>query len=117
MQGWSRGGCTGRGLTHGGFPMGTRAAARARPLPWAFALCPSFVNTCSLFGEILTSKSAASMLQLLLKVAGLLNTKKCIHCLVQLPLFPQTFPRDVFGPADLFYAILVYQQLSNAIKY
>lgn len=45
-----------------------------------------------------------------------------VHCLVQLPLFPQTFPGDVFGPVYLFYAyvfvyVLVYQQLSSAIKY
>lgn len=116
MQGWSRGGCAGSGLTRRGFLMGTCAAARARPLPWAFALCPSFVNACSLFGEILTSKSAASMLQLLIEGSQAFETIKCIHFLVQLLLFPQTFPGDVFGPAYLFCAILLYQQLSDAIK-
>lgn len=108
--------------------MGTRMEARARPLPWAFALCPSFVNTGGLSAEILASKRAASMLQLSLKVTRLLKHIKWIHCvaqlpvlplhcLVQLPLFPQTFPGDVFGPVYVFYAVLVYQQLSNAIKY
>lgn len=102
--------------------------ARAHPLPWAFALCPSFVNTGGPLGEVLASKCAASMLQLLLEVARLLKHIKWIHCLLQLPvfpvhcllqlpLFPQTFPGDVFGPVYLFYAVLVYQQLSNAIKY
>lgn len=68
------------------------------------------------------------MLQLSLKVTRLLKHIKQIHCLVQLPvfpvhclaqlpLFPQTFPGDVFGPVSVFYAVLVYQQLSNAIKY
>lgn len=68
------------------------------------------------------------MLQLSLRLTRLLKHIKWIHCLVQLPvfpahclvqvsLFPQTSPGDVFGPVCLFYAVLVYQQLSNAIKY
>lgn len=79
--------------------MGTRAAARARPLPWAFALCPSFVNACSLFGEILTSKSAASILQLLLKVARLLKHNKVYSFSGATPPVPTDFPWGCVWPS------------------
>lgn len=65
------------GISSTGFPDGhTCGVAHVCPLPWAFAPCPSFVNTGGLRGEILARGSAASELQLSLKVTRLLKHNK-----------------------------------------